>query len=252
MAMKGYRRAQQEARELLDESSRGDLTSDDMIGCALRRDRLRRRESQRVYADHRGLSAAFIARLESRPGDLRLSAVLAGLESTAYGLAVVPDGIKACIAAELVDRTGASLAATIREVVQASGVSMRLFAESMGVPRMTLSRAQNDPTALKLSVVRAVLAAGRLSLVVSVRDGGMVMQPEDWDLGEIAAQARGGERRLAGHRVPVHTPEGPRWWWHTHEALTPGEVAPQWSTVGPDFIPDVPAYREVPRWIDQR
>lgn len=248
--MNKLRLAQFEARERLIETSREAMTPDDMIACALRRHRLRLRESQRAYAVRRGLSAAFVARLESRPGDLRLGAVLTGLEPTAYGLAVVPDGVRPCIATELVDTAGATIASAIRDVVSSAEVSMRRFADSMGVPRMTMSRAQNDPSALKLTIVRTVLAAGMLSLVVTCREGGMVLRPEDWDVGEVAAGARGGQRRLAGHRVPLHTPEGPDWWLHTHESLEPGAEVPQWTTLGPDFIPDVPAHREAPRWID--
>lgn len=248
--MKRLRLAQAEAREQLIETSRASMRADDMIGCALRRDRLRRRESQRAYAARRGLSAAFVARLESRPGDLRFAAVLAGLEPTAYGLAVIPDGIRPCIATELVDLKASAISTMVRDFVRASGVSGRQFAESMTLPRMTVSRAQNDPSSLKLSAVRAVLAAGMLSLVVVVRESGMVLHPEDWDVGEIAAEARGGQRRLAGHRVPLHTPDGPQWWWHTHESREPDAVTPQWTTLGPDFIPDVPAYRDAPRWID--
>lgn len=248
--MKRHRLAQYEAREQLIETSREALTPDDMICLAVRRHRLRLRESQRAYAVRRGLSPGFVARLESRPGDLRLGAVLAGLEPTAYALAVIPDGISASITTELVDADGKVIAAVVRDVVASSGVSMRRFAESMALPRMTLSRAQNEPSDLKLTTVRAVLKAGMLSLVLAVRDGGMVVHPADWDVGEVAAEARGGMRRLAGHRIPLHTPDGPRWWWRTGESLQPGVAVPQWTTVGPDHIPDVPALRDVPRWID--
>lgn len=248
--MKGYRRAQQEARETLDQSARTAMTDDDMIACALRRDRLRLRESQRAYAVRRGLSPAFVARMESRPGDLRLGAVVDGLAPTAYALALVPQGIRPSVATELVDTSGAVIVTAMRDVLRSCGVSMRRFAESIHVPRMTLSRVQNEPSQLKLAVVRSVLAASGMSLPVVLRDGGMVLHQEDWDLGEIAAEARGGLRRLAGHRVPLHTPEGPRWWSHTYEALTPGADVPQWTTTGPDYIPDVPEMRSAPRWID--
>jgi len=248
--MKRLRLAQYEAREHLIEASREAMTPDDMISLAVRRDRLRLRESQRAYAVRRGLSAGFVARLESRPGDLRLGAVLAGLDPTAYALAVIPDGISASIAAEFVDVDGKAIAAVVRDVVASSGVSMRRFAESMAVPRMTLSRAQNDPSDLKLTKIRTVLKAGMLSLVLAVRDGGMVVEPADWDVGEVAAGARGGMRRLAGHRLPLHTPDGPQWWWRTFESLQPGVEVPQWTTVGPDHVPNVPSLRDVPRWID--
>jgi hypothetical protein len=248
--MKGHRRAQQEAREQWEQSARTSMTSDDMIACALRRDRLRLRESQRAYAVRRGLSSAFVARLESRPGDLRLGAVVDALAPTAYALALVPNGIRPSVATELVDASGAVIVTAVREVLRSSGVSMRRFAEAIDVPRMTLSRLQNEPSCLKLAVVRSVLAAGGMSLTVVLRDGGVVLHPEDWDLGEIVAQARGGLRRLAGHRVPLHTPEGPRWWSHTHESLTPAAEVPQWTTLGPDYIPDVPEMRLAPRWID--
>lgn len=249
-AVKKFRLAQYEAREQLIETSCVNMTQDDMIGCAVRRDRLRLRESQRTYAVRRGLSVGFVARLESRPGDLRLGAVMAGLAPTAYALAVVPDGIRASIAADMVDPGGAAIASVVRDVVASSGVSLRRFAESMGVPRMTLSRAQNEPSELKLTTVRTVLKAGMLSLVVVMREGGMVLEPGDWDVGEQAARARGGTRRLAGHRLPLQTPDGPRWWWRTYESRLPGVEVPQWTTVGPDRIPDVPELREAPRWID--
>lgn len=248
--MRGFRRRQEEAREALIESAREAMSFDDMVGCAVRRDRLRRRESQRAYAVRRGLSSAFVARLESRPGDLGLGAVLSGLEPTAHGLALVPTGMRSCVATTLVAPSAGEVGAAVHEMVEASGGSLRCFAETVGLSRSMLSRAQNTPAGLKLGVIRGLLGKGGLTLAVAEREGGMVLQPDDWDVGEIAARVRGGQRRLAGHRVPLHTPEGPSWWWRTTAPLPPGVLAPQWTTLAPHQIRDIPAHQYAPRWID--
>lgn len=247
--MRGFRRGREEAFEALTDAAMQAMSHDDMIACAMRRDRLRTGDSQRAYAVRRGFSSAFVARLESRPADLSLGAVLSGLESTAYAMAVVPTGVRTCISTELVSPDAREVATAAREIISASGMSLRRFAESTGLSRTMMSRSQNAPAGLKLSTARAVLGAGSRSLLIATREGGLVQQPADWDVGEITARARGGRRRLAGHRLPLHTPDGPMWWWYTTEFYASGAEVPQWTTLKPDHTRDIPAYRHAPWWI---
>lgn len=248
--MTTYWAARQEARERLVEASWSRMTPDEMIACAIRRDRLHHRESQRAYAVRRGLSASFVARLESRPGDLRLAAVVEGLESTAYGLSVAPTGVRSCVASELIDLEAQIVGSAVRSGIEESEVSLRRFALSAGLPRTTLSRAVHQPGAVKLATIRHVLDVVGLVVGVARRDGGMVMEPRDWDVGEIAAQARGGRRRLAGHRLPLHTPDGPQWWWYGHNHGGRAGEVPQWTTLAPEHLRSIPSHRYAPRWID--
>lgn len=248
--MTTFRMHDHEARDRLAAAAWAEVTQDHMIGLAVRRDRLRHRESQRVYAVRRSFSNTFLARLETRPGDLRLGSVLAALEGTAYGLAVVPREVRATLAADLVDVDADLVSRLVRDGLTESGLSVRRFAELHGLPRMTLLRASKDSASLKLRAVRQVLGACGQVLVVSRRDGGAVVQATDWEWGELAGEARGGQRRLAGHRITVHTPDGPMWWWLSGEMGTKGEP-PQWTTVPPDTSRLSPrTERDTPWWVD--
>lgn len=60
------------------------------VGLALRADRRCRDQSQRTYADARGLSRNTLARAEVDAGGFRLSTIVALLQGTGYELAVLP------------------------------------------------------------------------------------------------------------------------------------------------------------------
>ncbi len=67
-------------------AARAGLRLPDEVGLAIRADRRRLGLGQRAYAARRRLTAAMVARLETRAGDLKLSDVIRGLESTAFVL----------------------------------------------------------------------------------------------------------------------------------------------------------------------
>jgi hypothetical protein len=72
------------AAELL--AARAALRLPTEVGLAIRADRRRLGLSQRSYATRRRLTAAMVARLESRAGDLKLADVIRGLEGTPFML----------------------------------------------------------------------------------------------------------------------------------------------------------------------
>ncbi|WP_146132992.1 helix-turn-helix domain-containing protein [Knoellia remsis] len=223
------------------------MGDDDMIGQALRRDRLRHRESQRAYAERRGFSDSQLARLESRAGDMALGTVLAALAETAYGLAIVPLGPRPTLSLNPISCEGREIASAVRQTVDGHA-SMRSAAERLGVPRTTLSRATDDPKQLSLKAVRSVLRQCGYGLVVAHADTGLVVHARDWDGGEVAARARGGGRRLAGHRLPMATPLGPSWWWERWSHVI-GMEPPLWTTINADRPPSH-QYRHAAHWLD--
>lgn len=94
------------AAELL--AARAALRLPDEIGLAIRADRSRLRLSQRAYAARRSLTAATVARLETRAGDLKLSDVIRALESTPFVL-------RLCHRPEDADDAAASANAGVRD-----------------------------------------------------------------------------------------------------------------------------------------
>ena len=239
-----------DARERRDDTVLATLTLVDAVGCAMRRDRLRMRESQRAYADRRGLSTSHLARLERRAGSLSLGSVLHALSATAFGLAFVPTGSNPTLAEECVDDLALRVTSTLVSAIQESGLSRRAFATRVGVSPMCVSRLVHEPARVKLETVLLVLAGCDLTLVVTRREGGVVIHAEDWDINELTAEVRGGQRRFAGHRLPVFTPDGPHWWLRSVESLDSGAEVPQWTTVDPDSY-DIPRYHPTaPLWID--
>ncbi|WP_392543077.1 hypothetical protein [Oryzobacter telluris] len=67
-------------------AARASLRLPDEVGLAIRADRRRLGLSQRAYATRRQLSAALVARLETRAGDLKLADVIRGLDGTQFAL----------------------------------------------------------------------------------------------------------------------------------------------------------------------
>ncbi|MCE1178729.1 MAG: hypothetical protein LWW86_06815 [Micrococcales bacterium] len=77
------------SRELM--RARATMEVTDAVSLAVRRDRARLVMSQRAYADHRGWSKTYAARIEARPEEFRLGQAVAALRGTGFRLALVAD-----------------------------------------------------------------------------------------------------------------------------------------------------------------
>lgn len=111
------------AAELLE--ARAAARAEDVVPVALRRWRKSRGLSQRAAAEALEVSASLVSRAESRPGVLKVGALLALLRSAGYDLAVV-------------DREGVSLAEDLRaEEILARTRDGRRFSGTKDVVRLS-------------------------------------------------------------------------------------------------------------------
>lgn len=72
-----------------------------------------------------------------------------------------------------------------------------------------------------------------MPLVLLVRATRLEVTAEHWHDSTLVAKARGGARRLAGHRLVRVDGAGPPWWFHRHGL---SRDRPQWITIDPRVI----------------
>lgn len=206
---------------------RQSLTIAAVVGLALRAVRLSAGMSQREFAGECDLHPSSLARLEVDAGGARFDTVLGLLESTWFALTPTPGAM-----APTADAVLSETALVLADDRQRRTMALRAQAARLGVGPTTLTRGERDPGSLTLRLVARLLDACGAPLCLVVRQTGEPIGPDDWDDSALAARARGGARRLAGHRLARTDDLGP-WWWREHAQHHDPGKPPTWETIDP-------------------